>query len=221
MKNTRKDFLAAASDHKIICFGAGKILEQVAAFLYSNHLKIDILVDNAREMRGKNSEGCEIQSPNILGKCDGEIYIVIISSKNYAREIYNQINGLYPNKFMIFKWPLEIEEGVVFDEQLWSERIYGTCMSTYKEIAKNRKDASKYIKEKEILLRDKEKLILPRTPLMITTRCTLCCKECSNLMPYYSFPKDYESNEIIQWIKNISSVVDEWACCELVGGEPF
>ncbi len=62
---------------------------------------------------------------------------------------------------------------------------------------------------------------MPRTPLMITTRCTLCCKECSNLMPYYASPKDYSSDEIIQWIDNICNAVDEWVCCELVGGEPF
>lgn len=222
MKNTRKEFLRLASDHKIICFGAGKFLEQVAAFLHSNQLRIDRIVDNSKEMQGKVILGCEVQRPDILEKCDGKENIIFISSKHYAGEISAQIEELYPNKFQVFKWPLTICGGKVeFDEQLWKERIHAVCMGTYKEIAKNREDELAYLKEKEVLLEDRTKLILPRTPLMITTRCTLCCKECSNLMPYYTSPKDYESNEIIQWIKNISSAVDEWTCCELVGGEPF
>lgn len=56
---------------------------------------------------------------------------------------------------------------------------------------------------------------------MITTRCTLRCRECNNLMPYYTSPKDYSFNEIALWIDNVCDAVDEWICCELVGGEPF
>lgn len=40
-------------------------------------------------------------------------------------------------------------------------------------------------------------------------------------MPYYKTPSDYPANQIIQWVKNICDAVDEWVCCELVGGEPF
>ncbi len=221
MQNTREDFFKAASDHKIICFGAGKFLQHIVSFLNSNHLKIDKLIDSSKELEGKIMEGCEIQSSDILENCDGNEYIILISSKNFVREIYEEINKLYPDKFVVFKWPLTVQEEVIFDERLWNERIYGACMSTYREIAKNKADAEMYVEEKKILLADKEKLVLPRTPLMITTRCTLCCKECSNLMPYYSSPKDYNSDEIIQWIRNICSAVDEWTCCELVGGEPF
>ncbi len=219
--NTREEFLNMALDHKIICFGAGKFLKQVCAFLNSEHLRMEKLIDSLEEKWGKCVEDVEIQSPDVLRDCDENEYVILISSKNYAEEIKKQINDLYPNKFQIFRWPLKIQKRVLFDERLWNERIYGACMNTYKEIAGNRSDAENYIREKEILLTDMDKVILPRTPLMITTRCTLRCKECSNLMPYYSLPKDYPSDEIIQWIKNICDAVDEWVCCELVGGEPF
>lgn len=221
MLNTREDFLNLAVDHKIICFGAGEFLKQIAAFLYANHLEIDKLIDSSPNKWATRSEGCEIQSPDILGDISRKEYMILISSKNFSEEIADQINNGYPDKFIIFRWPLEVKENVDFDEHLWRERIYGTCMSTYKEIAKNRTNTEEYIKEKEKFLADKEKVVLPRTPLIITTRCTLCCKECSNLVPYYSSPKDYAFDEIIQWIKNICSAVDEWICCELVGGEPF
>lgn len=221
MLNTREEFLDIAKERKIICFGAGRFLGQITAFLQAEHLSMEKLIDNAQTMKGKLWEGIEIQLPDILKDCDGNEYVILISSKNFAKEIEQQINSLFPDKFQIFKWPLAIQEEVDFDERLWQERIYGSCMSTYKEIAEGRMGAETYIKEKANLLMDKEKVVLPRTPLMITTRCTLCCKECSNLMPWYSAPKDYPSDEIIQWIQNICDSVDEWVCCELVGGEPF
>lgn len=221
MLNTRKEFLKAVSGHKIICFGAGRILKQVSAFLRSEDLFINMLLDNSEKKWGLCIEGLEIQSPDILRELDGDEYVILISSKNFAKEIEKQIHCSFPQKFLLFKWPLAVQEEQVFDDRLWWERIYGACMNVYKEIAENRCDAEEYIKEKDRLLNDNEKVIIPRTPLMITTRCSLRCKECSNLMPYYSSPKDYSPDEIIQWIKNVCDAVDEWACCELVGGEPF
>ena len=221
MYNTREEFLDMSSRRKIICFGAGKFLKNITDFLKSAHLDIAKLLDNSEEKWGMEMEGMEIQSPNILKECDENEYVILISSKIYANEIEKQIKKDFNKKFVIFKWPLIVQTKAVFNEQLWHERIYRTCKKVYEEIAENRINSETYIKEKEILLADRKKVILPRTPLVITTRCTLRCKECSNLMPYYSSPKDYPSNEIIQWIKNICDAVDEWGCCEFIGGEPF
>lgn len=221
MHNTREEFLNMSVKRKIICFGAGRFLKNIVDFLQAEHLNVDKLIDNAREKWGTQMEGVVIQSPNILKECDEDKYVVLISSKNYASEIKEQIEEDFSGKFAIFMWPLILQTEVEFSEKLWHERIYRACKNVYKEIAEKRIDAEDYLKEKEALLVDRKNVILPRTPLMITTRCTLRCKECSNLMPYYSVPKDYPADEVIQWIKNICEAVDEWVCCELVGGEPF
>lgn len=221
MHNTREEFLKEALNRKIICFGAGNFLKNVAGFLESECLDMAKLLDNSEEKWGIKMEEMEVQAPDVLKECDGNEYMILISSRNFADEIEKQIETLFPGQFLIFKWPLAFQVKEDFDEKLWYERIYKPCESLYKAIAENKEDAADYLERKAALLSDKEKVVLPRTALMITTRCTLCCKECANLISHYSAPKDYPADEIIQWVKNISNAVDDWICCELVGGEPF
>lgn len=223
MNNTRNYFLETAYQKKIVCFGAGKFLKNIKGFLEAENLNIAHLIDNDNDKHGKSIDNMVVESPSILSDCSGEEYIILISTKNFADEIEKQIRTDYPHKFIVFKWPLEITEMQGFDDKIWHERIYKPCESLYNHIALGFEldEREHYLSKKRELLSDKDKVILPRTPLMITTRCTLRCKECSNLMPYYKHPGDYDADEIIEWIKNICEAVDEWICLELVGGEPF
>lgn len=223
INNTRENFIKQMSQKQLICFGAGGFLKKIKGFLESEHLCIAHLIDNNKDKWGIRMGDSVVEDPYILSGCSGEDYVILISSTKYANEIKEQIEKDYPNKFMIFMWPLTLEKYREFDDKIWYERIYIPCETLYNRIASvfNEKDSELYLSEKKELLSDKEKVILPRTPLMITTRCTLRCKECSNLMPYYEHPQDYDADEIIGWIKNICEAVDEWICLELVGGEPF
>lgn len=223
INNTRENFIKQIYQKQLICFGAGRFLKNIKGFLESEHLCIAHLIDNNKDKWGTRIDNSVIEDPCILSGCSGEEYVILISSKRYANEIKEQIEKDFPNKFMIFKWPLETEEYREFDDKIWHERIYKPCETLYNKIALvfNEEEREAYLSKKKELLSDKEKVILPRTPLMITTRCTLRCKECSNLMPYYEHPGDYDADEIIGWIKNICEAVDEWICLELVGGEPF
>lgn len=221
MQNTRTEFLKETLKKKIICFGAGKFLINVIGFLESENLKIEKLIDNSKRKWGTWEQGMLVEKPDILMECDKDEYVIFISTKNFADEIESQIKDSINPQFSVYRWPLKMQGETVFDEKLWYERIYKPCESMYREISKTKRNANTYLEEKQTLLNNREKIILPRTPLMITTRCTLCCSECSNLMPYYTAPKDYPADEIMEWIDNICNVVDEWTCCELVGGEPF
>ena len=223
INNTRENLIREMDQKQLICFGAGKSLKNIKGFLESKHLCIAHLIDNDKDKWGIHIDNSVVEDPCILSGCSGEEYVILIPSKRYANEIKEQIEKDYPNKFMIFRWPLESEEYREFNDEMWYERIYLPCETLYKNIASvfGEEERGLYISEKKELLSDKEKVILPRTPLMITTRCTLRCKECSNLIPHYEHPKDYDADEIIGWIKNICDAVDEWICLELVGGEPF
>lgn len=221
--NTRENFISEMSGKQLICFGAGRFLKNIKGFLESEHLCITHLIDNNQDKWGTYFENIRIENPSILDECSGEKYIILISVKNFVDEIREQIERDYPHMFVIFKWPLETKEFREFDDKMWYERIYEPCRILYNNIAADY-DAKKreiYLSQKKDLLLDREKVVLPRTPIMITTRCTLRCKECSNLMPYYKSPRDYDADEIIGCIRNICNAVDEWICCELVGGEPF
>ncbi|MBD5448774.1 MAG: radical SAM protein [Lachnospiraceae bacterium] len=55
----------------------------------------------------------------------------------------------------------------------------------------------------------------------ITTKCTLNCKECCNLIQYYQAPYHISANDIIRDVRNLSSVAKGILQLRLLGGEPF
>lgn len=55
----------------------------------------------------------------------------------------------------------------------------------------------------------------------ITTKCTLNCKECSNLIQFYQKPYHIKSSDIIADIRKLSEVAKEILLLRLLGGEPL
>jgi len=68
---------------------------------------------------------------------------------------------------------------------------------------------------------DSKKLFLHSVDLIITERCSLRCKDCSNLMQYYEHPNDVGTDELLNSIDKLFSVVDEVNEVRVIGGEPF
>ncbi len=66
-----------------------------------------------------------------------------------------------------------------------------------------------------------EKLFLRSVDLIITERCSLKCKDCSNLMQYYKKPADCESVQLIRCVDAFCEIIDEVNEFRVIGGEPF
>lgn len=66
-----------------------------------------------------------------------------------------------------------------------------------------------------------EKLSVQNIDLIITERCSMKCKDCSNLMQYYEKPENADLNEMIQTIDSICEKMDEIYEFRVIGGEPF
>ena len=71
----------------------------------------------------------------------------------------------------------------------------------------------------DILLRNK--FIIPRMDFVVTTRCSLRCKYCSNLMPYFKHPKDFDAEFLKDSIDKLLDVADEINEIRVIGGEAF
>jgi organic radical activating enzyme len=65
------------------------------------------------------------------------------------------------------------------------------------------------------------KLFLRSVDLIITERCSLKCKDCSNLMQYYQNPKNCEVGELERSIDSFCNIIDEINEFRILGGEPF
>lgn len=64
-------------------------------------------------------------------------------------------------------------------------------------------------------------LHIPRLNVVVTTRCTLKCAQCSSLMTHYPKPSDFETSKILASLDKILSSVDLIYHVEVLGGEPF
>jgi hypothetical protein len=57
--------------------------------------------------------------------------------------------------------------------------------------------------------------------IMITEKCSLKCKDCSNLMQYFQHPKNYNVQDILYDIFHITGNTDEILELRILGGDTF
>ena len=55
----------------------------------------------------------------------------------------------------------------------------------------------------------------------ITTKCSLRCKNCSNIIPYYKCRGDYDKSILIRSIKIFLKCINNIVYIRILGGEPF
>lgn len=64
-------------------------------------------------------------------------------------------------------------------------------------------------------------LTLNSLDFILTERCSLKCKECSNLMQFYKQPENYDLEYLKKELDRLSEIFDEIYEIRLLGGEPF
>lgn len=68
---------------------------------------------------------------------------------------------------------------------------------------------------------ENNQLILERSGIVITLRCTLKCKLCGGYAPYYATPPHYSYEYIAYTIDNYFAVIDKVGDFSITGGEPL
>ncbi len=66
-----------------------------------------------------------------------------------------------------------------------------------------------------------QKQIFANIVVIITTKCTLRCENCNNLMPYYKEPYNIPADQLISDIRAFLDKMDTVVKLSLLGGEPF
>ncbi|HAH30723.1 MAG TPA: hypothetical protein DCL44_00230 [Elusimicrobia bacterium] len=66
-----------------------------------------------------------------------------------------------------------------------------------------------------------DKIFLRSVDIIVTERCSLKCRDCSNLMQYYKKPENIAIEEVFRDINALCAVVDEINEFRVIGGEPF
>ena len=76
---------------------------------------------------------------------------------------------------------------------------------------------------KEVLedAKGEKHIFLKRLELDVTSKCSMKCKCCSNMMQYYDKPCDIDKNTVINDLKRVLELVEWIDEVLIIGGEPF
>lgn len=189
------------TDKPIILFGTlamGMMAKRTLEFL---NISIACFCDNNKEKQGKDIDGVAVLSPIQAKKLYSEAIVYICSFnmdsihmiEKQLKEIgFNNIKG----KDMLF---------YVYQMQVMKRSIPSSELAKTMYIMKHRE----------------KRLVLNRVSFPITTKCSLKCRDCGALIPYFKEPSHYNKEVLLKSLKIISKSVDAIKEILIFGGEPF
>ncbi len=114
-------------------------------------------------------------------------------------------------------YPKQIKKA---DMKFYLNKIIKPSINLIKSVIPGKRTSGEWIKVvADCLLPWKE--IYPDIVMVMTTRCSLKCKNCNNLMPHYADPYNVDLDELKSDIDRLSDRVDRVVKFSLIGGEPF
>lgn len=193
-----------AKNLPVIISGAGVVGEVLLTLCQNEGINVECFCDNSEKVAQSKFCGLEvIYAPFLKNKYkDAVILISVVAIK----DVVDLLNSL-----RFFNW------------------YAGGLLLKDLDIFQNQPDASldyaKFAIENCILCHEgylnPDKLFFRSIDLIITERCSLRCKDCSNLMQYYEKPKDCDTEMLLKSIDSFCAVIDEVMDFRIIGGETF
>lgn len=138
--------------------------------------------------------------------------------------------GIEKDEMIINVLTRSFDSAVQTMQQLELSKVY-TCINLIKEIDIRRLNLKKdemevaidFLKNYSIYANgiNSRKFILPALEVFITEKCTLRCRDCSHLIPYYTNREHYNLKEIIESLENVLKVAAYIEDLIILGGEPL
>lgn len=230
IQKTMDEFKKVAATKQIICFGAAKMgLEVLEVDEIAEH--IVYFIDNDEQKWGhelkQKERSIPITSRNHINECFSENTIILITSSAYV-QIIEQLKSIVPEDMEVYvyetmKLNMAPETKEYFhhriikpvEDALWLYYTYRYPSHQVNKILTDR------MKEVEQWIAGKKRVI-PAITFMLTTRCTLSCKHCLALTPYFK-GKEYDNSvdDVLGDMKRFLESVDYCSRVAFLGGEPF
>ncbi|MDO8488634.1 MAG: 4Fe-4S cluster-binding domain-containing protein [Candidatus Omnitrophota bacterium] len=188
----------------VIIFGAGVVGEALYYACSGAGIKITCFCDN--NINKTKSNLCNLQVLHIQDLKSKYKEAVFLISAADIKDVISQLADLGYSKW--YPGSLLLREFDVYQYQFsapqdFVEYAVSTCIFCQ----------DNYLSQ--------DKLFLRSVDLIITERCSLKCKDCSNLMQYYQKPVDCDIKELLFSIESFCGIIDEVNEFRVIGGEPL
>ena len=168
-----------------------------------NGIEVAAFCDNELRRVEGGYKGLEvIHTPTLTSRFPKARFIIAFFNLEEPTE---QLSSLGYDEFYS---PLELLEK--YDLNKHKHRVKQSYMET--KISISKKSHSMYFDESKTYLRSLD--------IMITTKCSMKCKSCANLMQYYVDAKNTDEG-ILSAVENLSNNVDAISEFRIIGGEPL
>ena len=188
----------------IVIFGASVTCEVVLHWCIENFIAVAAICDNNTNKQGKKICGITVVSPESLALMFPDACIIICV--NDIADIVGQLEHLGYKNY--------IAGGDIL-------RMVDICNYNYSRP----KDIVEYVAATCILAHENfkhpDRIFIRSVDIVITERCSLRCRDCSNLMQYYQQPQNYDKESVIGDIDKLCSSCDEINEFRIIGGEPL
>jgi len=192
----------------VIVFGTGNTGIVVLSALKKAGISVVCLSDNNKHRWGKIINGHKIVPPKDLKSINNQTPILIAVDLNFPyirRQLKDLgLTNVYDCDFIFSKLDLDLKECNIS----WSENKLKSKIDLYVYSVLAHRDK-------------KNSLKVDSVDLMLTEKCSLKCKDCSNLMQFYAKPIDEDYNLVIASIDIFMDTVDYVQEIRLLGGEPL
>ncbi len=188
----------------VVLFGTGNLGTMAMRSLEKRKIKLICFIDNNRKNQNKKFKGYDVISLDKFAK-ENLTHPIIISSLNF-RYFKRQLNSLKIKNYHDADFLFDILDLDSCDTA-WSQERCKIQLDLYNYAVSS--------------AREKDKLNLNSLDLVLTEKCSLKCKDCSNLMQYYAKPIDENFNELVKSLDKFMNSIDFIQEIRFIGGEPF
>ena len=188
----------------VILFGTGNLGILALKALERKKINLICFLDNNRKNQNKKFKNYDVIAPSEIKdkKYDYPILICSLNFRYFKRQLDSlNINNYYDSDFLFDELNLDNIETE------WSQERCKIQLDLYIYSVRSTKE--------------KEKLKLNSLDLVLTEKCSLKCKDCSNLMQYYAKPVDEDFDILMKAIDKFMCAVDFVQEIRIIGGEPF
>ena len=186
-----------ANEQSIIIYGA----DDVGKAMLSICSNVIGFVDYNPDLTGTKIEGIPVYPPSELKKFkDAHFIISVINIRAVVETL--QAQGIYnwtAGGSLLYEYDITQLANRIDDIRYQIE----SCILSHRAFLK------------------KDYVFLNSLDVVITERCSLRCRDCSNLMPYFKSPKNYKVAEILKDVDNLLQYTDEIMEARIIGGDPL